>query len=61
MANKQAAGARSSIPSAPGITYIKKSVEESKDGFGRARDRPQTSQKSNVFQNLRPPNARAAH
>ena len=61
MANKQAAGARSSIPSAQGITYIKRNVEESKGGFGRARDRPQTGQKSNAFQNVRPPNARAAH
>ena len=55
MANKQASGA------AQGITYIRKNVEESKGGFGRARDRPQTGQKSNVFQSERPPNARAAH
>ena len=55
MANKQASGA------AQGITYIRKNVEESKGGFGRARDRPQTGQKSNAFQSERPPNARAAH
>ena len=53
MARQQTADAKPSFSSAKGFTYIRKSDEESKSGFERARDRPQTScQKSN---------ARAAH
>ena len=53
MARQQTADAKPSIPSAQGFTYIRKSDEESKGGFERARVRPQTSSQIS--------NARAAH